>query len=374
MWTYAPTVMQNQNPMMAMNQQSMGMNNLYNMGNSYNTFMPQTFSQNYNTANIYNYNNFMPQQAVPSYNTTNIYNNFFGGMGQQMPMMQQPMPMMPQMGMPTMFQGQMIGGMGMPTIMQGQSIGMPSMMQGQYIGMPSMQPQMPQMGMLQLLAGLFQLMMGGIGQQEVVQEEVTIDDKVEVWGDPHYKYTDENGEVKTFDHHGEAGKTYNVFKGDNLQIDGTYAPHGNAPCVINKTTVTAGNDVLTLNRNGSEATLNGEKLENGATGTLKDGTKYTLNGKVLSVTPNDGTGTVNIKAAGSAMTIDPDGKFNNVSGIIGIANKEHRALTEEEANKFDVSDNYDEKGNLIQQQAATANTANTNQIPNYFLQWANPFN
>ena len=240
--------------------------------------------------------------------------------------------------------------------------------------MPQMPQQMPQMSqILQLLMGMMQMMFQGFpgGPQEVIKEEIIISDNTNVWGDPHYEVTGKNGEEIKFDHHGKAGNTYNVFSGDNLKIDGTYAPFGNEPCIINKTTIQAGNDVMTFNKEG-QAALNGETLEQG-TGTLRDGTTYNLEGKVLSVTPNDGTGTVNIKAQGNAMTIDPDGEFRGLGGIIGTAINESKGLTEEEANKFDVSDQY-EKGELIRKQKQTNLANGLDFNTNYFTKWANPFN
>lgn len=293
--------------------------------------------------------------SVPNFNISNIYNNYFN----------QSTPMMPQMTMAQtpMFQGQMFGGQS--PMLQGQLMTSPMQMGqmqspfggGQFMQLlmnamqsiigwmmgslgPSGQNQMFGQNQLQnpFTTPFGQNQFNPFGPQQIVKDEIEIHDKANVWGDPHYHLVGKDGKDIKFDHCGEAGKTYNVFSGDNLQIDGLYAPYGDKPCVIDTATVRAGSDVLTFNKSG-EAALNGQKLEQ-KSGVLRDGTKYELNGKTLTVTPNDGTGKVNIVAQDTEMTVDPDGKFANLGGIVGTAISENRALSEEEANKFEIANNF----------------------------------
>lgn len=155
------------------------------------------------------------------------------------------------------------------------------------------------------------------------------------WGDPHYHITGANGKDIKFDHKGIAGRTYEVFSGDNLYIDGLYAPHGNAPCVISETTITAGSDQATFDKNGN-ASINGEEIQDGSY-TLEDGTEITVEGNKMTIVPSDGTGMVEIYANASEMTVDPSGQFKGLGGILGTAIAESRTLTEEEGNAFDVT-------------------------------------
>lgn len=152
------------------------------------------------------------------------------------------------------------------------------------------------------------------------------------WGDPHYDIAvDKNGNGKTdagetakFDHKGKDGHTYNVFEGDGVQVKGKYVPYSDPknPQVIGETEVTAGRDKFNLTKEG-KATLNGQKLDmkKGEKKQLSDGsTLEKVNDKEYKVITKGGDGSaIKIKAGGNQMEVDPEGKFDNMNGIIGDA-------------------------------------------------------
>ena len=159
-----------------------------------------------------------------------------------------------------------------------------------------------------------------------------------VWGDPHYDVTGKDGERIKFDHHGTAGNTYNIFSGDNLTIDGKYAPYKKAPCIIQTTKITAGWDKITYDAKTNLLTLNGEKIsEEEGQIKLRDGTVLDFSENNLKITSRENDAHVEIKDNGGSLEIDPEGKFSNLDGIIGTAVKNSEKLSEEEANKFDVT-------------------------------------
>lgn len=152
------------------------------------------------------------------------------------------------------------------------------------------------------------------------------------WGDPHYDIAvDKNGNGKTdagetakFDHKGKDNHTYNVFEGDGVQVKGKYVPYSDPknPQVIGETEVTAGRDKFNLTKEG-KASLNGQdlKMEKGQKKQLSDGSVLEkVNDKEYKVITKGGDGSaINIKAGGNQMEVDPEGKFNNMGGIVGDA-------------------------------------------------------
>ena len=346
MYTYAQPLMQNQQPMMQQN--SMYMNQSY-MDTSYNSFNTMNSYPSYNTTSVYPNNN-------TNYNTTNIYNNFFGQPSYMAPQMPTMMPMQQQM--PSMFQGQMIGGQGMPTIMQGQSIGgFPQMPQVAPQMMPQMPMQQPSFGLDQimgLLMSMMQMMMGGgfPGGQQVLQEEVIIGDSL-AWGDPHFKFEDETGKEVTIDHKGTDGETYNVLNADGLDIDAEYKHvGGDAPQVMGAVRIDAGNQELILNK--GKTTLDGEELKAGEY-KLNDGRTFIVkdNGSV-DISTKNGDGTINIKKDGDRYDVGTTGKVGvntgiDNGGVLGFLatqgqnNSKDEILAEWDTSGNGILDNDDEK-------------------------------
>ena len=272
--------------------------------------------------------------SFPSNNTTNVFNIII-----------QPNSMIPQMQpqMPSMFQGQMIGGQGMPTIMQGQSIG----------GFPQMPMPQPSFGLDQvmgLLMGMMQMMMGGgfpvlaNGQQEIIQEEVIIGD-TRAWGDPHYVFEDKTGKDVTIDHKGTDGETYNVLNADGLDIDAEYKHHGgNKPQDIGAVRIDAGNQELILNR--GKATLDGQELKEGEH-TLADGRTINVNNGNVDISTINGDGTISVKKDGGRYDISTSGKVGvntNIDngGILGFL-----ATQGQNNSKDEILKEWDTSGNGI---------------------------
>ncbi len=165
------------------------------------------------------------------------------------------------------------------------------------------------------------------------------DDGKGAWGDPHYHLKGENGNDIKFDHKGKDNHTYNVFKGDNFQVDGKYVPYAkdpDNPQVIGKARVKAGDDVITFDKKGA-ATLNDKKLKAGEYD-LKDGTHVSYKNKQMRLDSPEKDSNIRLKAESSGITVDPAGEFTNPGGIIGKAVTENKKLTNAEANKFDVTD------------------------------------
>lgn len=179
---------------------------------------------------------------------------------------------------------------------------------------------------------------GGQGNDKIINSKPGAIDingnSVGVWGDPHYNVVSADGSNIKFDHKGTAGETYNVFSGDNLQVDGLYGPYSTGYCVITEARVKAGNDVVNFTAGGA-AEINGETIKKGNY-TLADGSKVVYDGTKISITASDGSGTVDISGS-DYLTIDPSGQFSNLGGIMGTAIAENRTLSEDEANSFDVS-------------------------------------
>ncbi len=170
----------------------------------------------------------------------------------------------------------------------------------------------------------------------IVQVNIGKDGRGE-WGDPHYDIVAKNGKRIKFDHKGKDYHTYNIFSGDNLQIDGKYVPYKDPknPQVVGKINVKAGKDNLEFTKSG-EMHLNGKILKYGAH-TLQDGTIiHSYKNKMYIITP-DTNSKVHVRAESSGITIDPEGDFYNLDGIIGKTVNECRALSKEECEAFDVT-------------------------------------
>jgi hypothetical protein len=173
-------------------------------------------------------------------------------------------------------------------------------------------------------------------EKPVEQTEIAKDSRG-IWGDPHYTTKGANGEDINFMHCGESGKTYNVFEGDGYKVEGLYDNRGwsNGVTFVVDTTVKAGNDTIKYNLDG-KTSVNGEILKNG-TVTLKDGTKVNVNGKSMTILSREGDSKMDF-TNNDGICIDPEGKFGNLSGILGKSISLGKALTEEEANKYTLSD------------------------------------
>jgi len=189
----------------------------------------------------------------------------------------------------------------------------------------------------------------GTTQKTVDQTEVEVEDKKPqteiatankgVWGDPHFETKGLDGKEIKFDHKGTAGNTYNIFQGDGYEVDALYKNHTdpNAPRVMDKAKIVAGKDVIEHNSSG-QTLINGEELKDGSSQTLKDGTKITASGANMILESKDKDGAkINVTSQDGYINIDPEGKFGNLGGILGTAMKQNKGLTEEESNKFDVT-------------------------------------
>ncbi len=157
------------------------------------------------------------------------------------------------------------------------------------------------------------------------------------WGDPHYDVVAKNGKRIKFDHKGIDNNTYNIFSGDNLQIDGKYVPYKDPknPQVVGTLNVKAGNDNIQFTKSG-EMYLNGKALNYGQH-KLQDGTTVHSYRNQMYITTPDTNSKVHIKAESSGITVDPEGDFHSLSGILGKTVMECRALTKEECEAFDVT-------------------------------------
>lgn len=163
-----------------------------------------------------------------------------------------------------------------------------------------------------------------------------------VWGDPHFDLIGSKGKRIKFDQKGQIGHSYELFDGDNLKVTGTYKQyldneHG---CVIGKASIETGAGKIEYDSDGN-ATLNGQKLKNGTIKKLENGTVVKVTDEQLSITAQDGSGTVDIKKSTSKgknyLDVDPSGQFGNLSGIIGQAISTNKVLTEEQCDKYDVT-------------------------------------
>lgn len=179
----------------------------------------------------------------------------------------------------------------------------------------------------------FAMAMAGSGEQT----EIGTEGRGE-WGDPHYEFKGADGKMINFDHKGKDGHTYNIFNGDNLKINGKYVPasNPNAPQVVGEATIQAGGDTITYSKDG-KCKINGQEVKDG-TYQLQDGTKVDVKGANVTVHSNENDACVKLtNSGGSCVNIDPEGKFGNLGGILGTAIKENRKLSNEEAEKFDVT-------------------------------------
>lgn len=157
------------------------------------------------------------------------------------------------------------------------------------------------------------------------------------WGDPHYTLVGNKGNSINFDHKGKDYHKYNVFEGDDVSITGTYVPWtAESPQVIGAVDAKAGKDNVHFDTSG-KITVNGTELAKGEY-KLNDGTTLKVdpvNKKIILVN-KDGNSQVSINAANGYIDIDPEGYFTNMGGIIGKSVLESRALTNDEADKFEV--------------------------------------
>jgi len=180
-----------------------------------------------------------------------------------------------------------------------------------------------------------------LGSNEpVVEDEVIEETEVtsSVWGDPHYTGTGADGKTAiNFTHNGTTGDTYNVFEGDGYRIEGKYGSNGGIN-YITDTKIKAGADTIEHNAKG-ETRINGKIIKDGKTVKLNDGTKVIVKGSTMTLETKDGNSKVDILSPdnGVSLTVNPDGDFSGLNGIMGTAINENRNLSEEEANKFDIT-------------------------------------
>jgi len=179
------------------------------------------------------------------------------------------------------------------------------------------------------------------GKHDSVDQTVTnIDPKASAWGDPHFVAKGKDGKTDIqFDQKGKVGDTYNVFKGDGLEVDAKYKDAGNntGMCEMGEAKVNAGADKIDFKDSGV-ATINGQAMKDGDNITLKDGTKVALNGKVATITSNKGDGgQIKLDASAGYINVNPSGKFSGLGGILGTAIDQNKNLTEDECNKFDLT-------------------------------------
>ncbi len=222
------------------------------------------------------------------------------------------------------------------------------------------QPQQQKMNLMQMMMfWMLGFMLGKKGAESETAEDTVESSSVEksdtttecaeegkgAWGDPHYHLTGEDGTEIKFDHKGKNDHTYNIFEGDGIQVGGKYveAPDPKNPQVIGVANVSLGEDNLKFDKDGN-ASINGKKLEKGTTRTLGDGSKVEFddNGQITITTP-DGNSKIQLRAEDNGITVDPSGTFTNAGGIIGTAVSENRALSKNECEAFDVTNDPDRK-------------------------------
>jgi len=264
-------------------------NNYNRYQNNYNQSMQQNYN-NYSTS-IYPQSNYLNTTNI---NNTNIFNNYGGYQMIQQPMvMQQPMMVQQQQDNSSAFMQQLV---------------------------------------LLLLSTLLQPPV----VEEVIEEETEVTSSV--WGDPHYTGTGADGKTAiNFTHNGTTGDTYNVFEGDGYKIEGKYGSNGGIN-YITDTKIKAGADIIEHNAKG-ETRINGKIIKDGKTVKLNDGTKVIVKGTTMTLETKDGNSKVDILSPdnGVSLTVNPNGDFSGLNGIMGTAIKENRNLSEEEANKFDLT-------------------------------------
>jgi len=312
--------------------------------NNYNQYQNNYNQVNYNQSMQQNYNNYstniFPQQNYQNntnINNTNIFNNLGGYQMIQQPMvMQQPMMIQQQ---PMMIQQPMV--MQQPMMIQQQPMMIqqqPMMIQQQQMIMPQQQQSDSSGFMQQLIMMLLPMLLGS--NEPVVEDEVIEETEVtsSVWGDPHYTGTGADGKTAiNFTHNGTTGDTYNVFEGDGYRIEGKYGSNGGIN-YITDTKIKAGADTIEHNAKG-ETRINGKIIKDGKTVKLNDGTKVIVKGSTMTLETKDGNSKVDILSPdnGVSLTVNPDGDFSGLNGIMGTAINENRNLSEEEANKFDIT-------------------------------------
>lgn len=185
------------------------------------------------------------------------------------------------------------------------------------------------------LQQLVMILMSTLLNRQNYEDQTTISD-TSIWGDPHYNAKGKDGKTDiNFTHNGKTGDTYNVFKGDGYEVDGQYGLAGNDINKILDAKIRAGADLIDYNVNG-QTSINGKALEDGSTITLNDGTKVTKQGANMIMETRDGNSKISFKN-NDGICLDPTGKFGGLGGILGTAIDQNRNLSEEEANKFDLS-------------------------------------
>lgn len=163
-------------------------------------------------------------------------------------------------------------------------------------------------------------------------------------GDPHFTVTGANGSPLYFKHTGVTGDTYNIFDGNNLDIDALYeqwTDHPNDAQVMGKMRIKDGNDVISWDMNG-QPTINGNPLSNylkDGSLTLNDGTVLSYDGSKLTI--NDGSGQVVISHTdgnnNDGLQLIANGTFSNLNGIVGQAIATSSNLTDAQCDAFDVT-------------------------------------
>lgn len=166
-----------------------------------------------------------------------------------------------------------------------------------------------------------------------------------IWGDPHFDLTGENGSSLSFTHTGTTGDSYDIFNGDNVNIDATYnsASNPSNPQVIGNLSISSGNSSISWNPSGTPS-INGTAIAKGSTTTLSDGTVVNFDGTNLNITTQNADGTsgkitVVDNNKGHFDDINVSGNFDQstLGGIFGTAYTESQNLTNDECNKFIVT-------------------------------------
>jgi len=315
------------------------------MINYQNTAMYQPFSNynqnyqnnyNYNSLNNYNQNYFNSNYYSQENNINNITNNYYNNsLNYPCPYTQTPafwsdFPTMPQQQ--TMFSQQQM-------YQQPQQ-----MYQSQQMMFPQQQMyQQPQQqdntsSFVQQLIMMLLPMFLGNNTQETCTEETTVDDNSSAWGDPHFKSTGKDGKTAIkFDQKGKVGDTYNVFKGDGYEVDARYDSYPTGYAIMGEAKVKAGADTIDVTKDG-KTTINGKVIKDGSDIKLNDGTHVIVKGATTTIESKDKDGAkINIVNGGGYLNIDPTGKFNGLGGILGTAIDQNKNLTEEECEKFNVT-------------------------------------
>ena len=292
----------------------------------------QAYQNNYSTSN--SNSNYYSQQNNINNITNNYYNNLFNNSG-----------ISSYVQAPAIFQDQSLS-----PIMQQQQMMFPQQMYQQSIMQQQQQMMFPQQGnssgfMQQIMSMILPMLLGDLTEQSQTDQPTTVDQTdIEVknqgvWGDPHFETKGKDGKAIKFDHKGTAGNTYNVFQGDGYEVDALYKDSGNPnlPRVMDKARIVAGKDVIVHNSQG-QTFVNGKEIKDGATVKLNDGTKVTAQGANMILDSKDKDGAkINITSQDGYINIDPEGKFGNLGGILGTAINKNKGLTEEEANKFNIT-------------------------------------